>query len=396
MIVSQQSNVATEVCGQTLQRSTELRSGTTLCRGYDVERIALQRPANPHTLRPKSVCKGNMDMRLSPRKAFPLLGATFLTWLALVAGGGALAEGTADVAKSGFDHVLLDDELKIFLDGNPIATYCWNDPTTTRPYFKHLKSADGKTQLTRNFPPVDGDFDDHGTYHPGVWWGFGDIGGNDYWRMKAKIVGGDFTQQPAVVAGRFRFAVRNRLMTNAGDAQFCEQHCRFTMSQAMDGILLICESTFVRDESAFWLGDQEEMGLAFRVATPLTVKKGGRILDSAGRTELKAIRTHQSDWCDYSGVIAGQFGGIMLMNDPANFRKPWWHAVDTGLLVANPLGESELHGRGKKRENVLVGKGESFRLRYGCLLHLHTAKEKFDPPRAYSAFLKEIATLDRN
>ena len=335
-------------------------------------------------------------MRLSPRKMLPPVGLMFCVMMAQTIGWPALADDSKVVAAAGFDHELLDDELRIFLDGKPVATYCWNDPKTTRPYFKDVKAADGKTQLTRNFPPAEGDFDDHGTYHPGVWWGFGDVGGNDYWRMKARIIGGDFTQKPAVVAGRFQFAVRNRLMTNDGDARFCEQHCRFVISRMSAGILLICESTFVRDESEFWLGDQEEMGLAFRVATPLTVKRGGRIVDSAGRTELKAIRTNQSDWCDYSGTIGDQFGGLTLMNDPTNFRKPWWHAVDTGLLVANPLGESELHGHGKKRENVLVGKGESFRLRYGCLLHLHATEEAFQPQRAYSAFLKELDSLNSN
>ena len=88
---------------------------------------------------------------------------------------------------------------------------------------------------------------------------------------------------------------------------------------------MICESTFTRDDSDFWLGDQEEMGLAIRVATPLATKseKGGIIRDSEGRTEHKQIRTNQSDWCEYSGPIAGKHGGILLMNDPRNFRKPW-------------------------------------------------------------------------
>ena len=91
---------------------------------------------------------------------------------------------------------------------------------------------------------------------------------------------------------------------------------------------------------------------------------------------------------DKSG--AKKYAGLMLMNDPKNFRKPWWHAVDTGLLVANPLGESELTGNGKKRENVLVKKGEPFRLRYGCLIHLDNSAAEFDAKKAYADFLSVV------
>ena len=134
------------------------------------------------------------------------------------------------------------------------------------------------------------------------------------------------------------------------------------------------------------------MGLAVRVCKSISTKSnsGGAIRDSEGRSERGALRTNQSDWCDYRGPVSGKFGGIMLMNDPANFRKPWWHNADTGLLVANPLGESELSGHGKKRENVLVKKGEPFRLQYGVLVHLHEKESDFMAAQAYADFMKVL------
>jgi len=287
-----------------------------------------------------------------------------------------------------------EGQMEISINGESFATYVWNDPETTRPYFKQVHEPDEGIQVTRNHPPKADDFSDHDTYHPGIWWGFGDVGGNDYWRMKAKIIGGTFIEEPRGGKDRGTFAVRNQLLTNEGTETFCEQVCRYTLLNRPHGILLICESTFRREESDFWLGDQEEMGLAFRVATPIAVasRKGGRILDSEGRTDLKEIRTNQSDWCDYSGPIEGEYAGIMIMNDPANFRKPWWHAVDTGLLIANPLGESELNGRGKRKQNVLVKKGEPFRLRYGVFIHAHGEANEFDPAFAYKDFLSAIGS----
>ena len=282
-------------------------------------------------------------------------------------------------------------QMHITVDGSRFATYVWDDPVTTRPYFKHLHAPGGKIQLTRNHPPKPGDIGDHETYHPGLWWGFGDVGGNDYWRLKAKSIGGEFLEEPKGGKERGTFAVRNRLLVNRSEKVFCEQTCRYTILRRPEGILMICESTFVREESDYWLGDQEEMGLAFRVGFDLPMKRGGRLLNSAGKTDLKSIRTKQSDWCDYSGTADGKFAGMMLMADPGNFRRPWWHAVDNGLLVANPLGESELNGRGKRKQNVLVKKGEPFRLRFGVLMHINDRKEDFKPEEAYRSFLGLLA-----
>lgn len=89
-------------------------------------------------------------------------------------------------------------------------------------------------------------------------------------------------------------------------------------------------------------------------------------------------------------AVNGENGSKFVEREPSNFRKPWWHAVDNGLLVANPLGESELAGRGKKRENILVKVDESFRLCYGALIHLDGKKEDFQPADAYQDFLKRL------
>lgn len=315
-----------------------------------------------------------------------------MRWLAMtIFIGGVLPPAHAQIA---FEKH--EGRLTITVDQKPFAVYVWNDPTTTRPYFMQVHAAGGEVQLTRHHPPAKDDIQDHATYHPGIWWGFGDVGGNDYWRMKARVVGGDFVDEPQGGPDWGRFSVRDKLLVNGGDEIFAEQLCRYTIMRRPMGLLLVCETTFQREQGDFWLGDQEEMGLGIRVASPMALvsQKGGRILSSERTSDLKQIRTQQSDWCDYSGPIAGKFGGLLVMNHPKNFRKPWWHAVETGLLVANPLGESELTGHGKKRQNVLVKQGEPFHLCYGVLIHLHAQQSDFSPRGAYSDFLSVLPTLD--
>jgi putative membrane-bound dehydrogenase-like protein len=314
--------------------------------------------------------------------------ATLFTLLVLSTGRLTLAEVAFSKAEG---------QLTITVDGQLFAVYVWNDPATPRPYFKQVFAPGGEIQITRNHPPISGDLGDHATYHPGIWWGFGDVGGNDYWRLKAKIIGGDFIEEPKGGKDQGSFTVRDKMLVQGGEETFCEQICRYTILKRPGGVLLVCDSTMRREQGDFWLGDQEEMGLAVRVATPIATAsaKGGRILNSDLSSDLEQIRTKQSDWCDYSGPINGNFGGMLVMNNPDNFRKPWWHAVDTGLIVANPLGESELNGRGKKKQNVRVKSGSTFRLSYGVLVHLHAKATDFDPADAYKDYLDVLLKLNR-
>ena len=221
-----------------------------------------------------------------------------------------------------------DGEMDVTLDDQILATYVWKDPEITRPYFKNVCTPDG-IQVTRNHPPKPSDYQDHETYHPGIWWGFGDIDGNDYWRMKAGIIGGNFIASPAAGKEQASFGVKNLFLKNRSlDEIFLEQVCHYTFFRNPRSVLLIAESVFLREEGGYWLGDQEEMGLAFRVNSQLATARnpGSKILSQRGGSNLKTIRTTQSDWVDYSGPIDEKHAGLMLMSDPKNFRKPWWHA----------------------------------------------------------------------
>ena len=55
------------------------------------------------------------------------------------------------------------------------------------------------------------------------------------------------------------------------------------------------------------------------------------------------------------------------MPDPENVRRAWFHARDYGVLVANPFGRRAFT-RGEE-SRVVVKAGETFRLRFGVLVH---------------------------
>jgi hypothetical protein len=256
------------------------------------------------------------------------------------------------------------DALAIRADGRPIAQYVLRHDKVLRPFFTDLHAPNG-VQVTRNFPPVAGkDAPDHDTMHPGLWLGFGDISGADFWRNKGVVRHVEFVEPPRVEHNSATFAVRN--VYQSGDNQICEQVCHVAISARPAGYWILLDSRFTSPRE-FAFGDQEELGLGLRVATPLAVKNGGRLTNSDGLSGEKQLWGKQADWCDYSGEIDGQAVGVLLVPDPANFRRSWFHARDYGFVAANPFGRNAFT-KGEK-SHVVVLPGQSLSLRYAVLVH---------------------------
>ncbi len=259
-----------------------------------------------------------------------------------------------------------DGSLAIRIGERPFATYVWNDPAVKRPYFANIH-APGGAQVTRNYPPVEGrDATDHATMHPGLWLAFGDVGGADFWRNKGLVEQVELIQKPTTSSDRSSgsFAVKNRYL--ADGKPVCQEICRIRVLVRPAGTLIAWDSRFSGDNE-FSFGDQEEMGLGVRVATPLTVKAGGQIVNSDGLKNEPQVWGKQADWCDYAGAIDRQPLGVLLVPEPANFRRSWFHSRDYGVLVANPFGQKAFtKGPASK---VTVRRGESLRLRFGILIH---------------------------
>ena len=282
--------------------------------------------------------------------------------------------------------------LRITAGGSPVATYVYRDSTISRPYFTHLH-VPGGVRVSRNHPPIEGtDPTDHAALHPGLWLAFGDLSGADSWRNKAPVEHQGFVALPAGGEGRGSFAVRNTYLAAPGKPPIAREVCRYTILARPTGYLIIMRSEFTPAGSALVFGDQEEMGLGVRVATPLSVKNGGRILDADGDRDERGVRGTASDWCDYSGIVGGRRVGMTLMPDPANFRKSWFHARDYGLLVANPFGRKALTKGPESR--VVVSPGETFRLGFGVFLHAGPESADPDLPAAYRDLLEELARRD--
>lgn len=284
------------------------------------------------------------------------------------------------------DFVAQPRMIEIKADDQPVATYVYSDPHIPRPYFKDLY-APGSIRVSRFHPPREGiDPTDHEHYHPGLWLAFGDLSGADSWRNKTAVEHVEFVEVPTAMGKKGSFVVRNRYLD--GDKVVCDEICTYTFLIRPAGTMILWDSTFQSDQSDFWFGDQEEMGLGARLATPIMVKSklGGRILDDQGRKNEKEIWGNTALWCDYSGWVDKHFTGITIMPDPDNFRPCWWHTRNYGFYAANPFGRAAF--KAGPASKVTVKKGKVFSLSYGILLHADKNEDTLDLATAYQDYLK--------
>jgi putative heme-binding domain-containing protein len=258
------------------------------------------------------------------------------------------------------------DRLVIMQSGARIGEFVFADAKIRRPFFANLR-APGGIPVTRAWPPVEGvDATDHADMHPGVWLGFGRVSGQDFWRNKATMKHESFVVPPAWKEGRLEFSTQSSLLAADG-AKMASMRCDFALAPKGHELHLTWAAAITPEMDGFYFGDQEEMGLGVRMATPLTEKNGGLITSSTGATTAKATWGQAAEWCDYSGTLDGIRAGIKVIPDPANFRPSWWHNRDYGVFVANPFGRQAM--KQGETSRVEVKRGETHRIKFTVILH---------------------------
>ena len=195
---------------------------------------------------------------------------------------------------------------------------------------------------------------------------FTDINGIDFWRNHGSIRHLRYTQSPVVNSNQLTFATESELLSPDDETQGrLSQH--FALTSSANNWLLVWQATFQADEQPLIFGDQEEMGCGARVATAITEKNGGSILNSSELSTAAATWGQPAQWCNYSGMFEQHHIGITLMAAPENFRTCWWHNRDYGLMVANPFGRAAMKQGGTSQVRVEIG--QSLRLCFGACIH---------------------------
>lgn len=288
------------------------------------------------------------------------------------------------------------DRLLVRLNGRPWATYLFRHKQLTRPAWIHVHTPGG-LQVTRNFPPrlpEDRGATDHALMHPGIWISFGDLNGNDYWRLQAKTQHLKFAQRPTAKPGQAEFTVVNHYLAQSDQSLVCRERTHYTLQARPEGVLMLIDARFQSSAGDFYFGDQEESGLAFRIASPFRVQGGnGTILNDRGQRNGQAIWGKQAKWLDYFGTQAKRRAGIMVVPSPHNARPCWMHARDYGVVASNPFPKQPRERR-TPYVKTTVKQGTEYRLVYGLLIHELPQNTTLDHEKVYADVLRQIDGLD--
>lgn len=301
--------------------------------------------------------------------------------------------------RSGFSFRDHPDRLDIFFGSQQIATYLKDHPELTRRALVNVTTPGG-IRVTRNFPPrAPEDLDPgyrhedgiiHPRMHPGIWVSYGNLNGEDYWRLQSKVVFDGFVTPPSGTRDSGQFAVRNLYHNKAGDQVVCAEVSRYQFTRTPQGLLLRLSVEYT-SEQEFYFGDQEESGLAVRVASPLRVQGGnGTIVNDRGERNGGEIWGKPARWFDYSGEVDGRHAGLLVMPDPQNARSSWLHARNYGVVVTNPFPKQPRERR-EPYVTTPVRQGETFRLAWAILIHDTPATETFDLQQAAAQVLSSFA-----
>src|SRR5262245_20762397 len=101
----------------------------------------------------------------------------FAAWFVLI-GYSASSASSADMS---FDHQ--PGRVEVVLKGKPLTTL-YHDGKWDKPFLYPIRTVSGMV-VSRGWPvePRPGEEQDH-VWHRGLWWGHGDINGEDFWREK--------------------------------------------------------------------------------------------------------------------------------------------------------------------------------------------------------------------
>jgi hypothetical protein len=268
---------------------------------------------------------------------------------------------------SGFTLERRDDRVEIALDGRSLTAFHFHS-RWDKPFLFPIRTASGNV-ISRGWPvePREGDQRDH-AWHRGIWYGHGDINGEDFWREKrdrstARLTLDGEPQASSGAAGLLDVTLA--MMSHQGQRLgTIGERYRF---QRDGGNILIDTTVSIKADhgTALKFGDTDDGGFGFRLATEFNQDHGAELMNSDRLTGTENIWGKPAKWVKYTATIKGHRAGVAVLDHPSNLRHPTrWHARGYGLCSANPFGVRAFTGDKSKDGSYTLPVGQILNLRY--------------------------------
>lgn len=277
------------------------------------------------------------------------------------------SDSATNVGASAFQLQQRDDRVDILIDGRPWSAFHFHSKWD-KPFLYPVRTASGAV-LSRGWPvePRPGDEQDH-AWHRGIWYGHGDINGEDFWREKPDGTTARLVMQngPKLAEGRkgsleavlaMMGAKGNRIGTITElfgfERQGSQVLIRSTVSISADGGVPLR------------FGDTDDGGFGFRLATEFRQDRGAELMNSDGLIGTEKIWGKPAKWVKYTAMVNGKRAGVAVMDHPSNLRHPaGWHARGYSLCSANPFAAGSFAKDKSRNGSYTLPAGQTLKLRY--------------------------------
>jgi len=267
---------------------------------------------------------------------------------------------------SGFDLERRDDRVNILLDGRPLTAFHFHSKWD-KPFLHPIRTASG-AEISRGWPvePRDGDERDH-TWHRGIWYGHGDINGEDFWRetpgKTARLV---LEGEPKTSSGAKGVLEVALAMIGAKGNRRGTIGQRYEFRREGSRVLIDSTVSVAADRgTALKFGDSEDGGFGFRLATEFRQDRGAELMNSDGLTGTEKIWGKPAKWVKYTAAVNGRRAGVAVLDHPSNLRHPTgWHARGYSLCSANPFAAGSFAKDKSKDGSYTLPAGQTLKLRY--------------------------------
>lgn len=262
------------------------------------------------------------------------------------------------------DHVVA-----VSISGEPFTAFHYEEKWD-KPFLYPITSASGQV-ISRGYPvePREGEANDH-EWHRGIWYGHGDVNGEDFWRERGREITSMLVPKAAPSTSGDTLSVELSMQTPNGKSigTIAES---FTFSgngnqRIIDTVIEIRAD----HRTSLKFGDTDDGGFAFRLADVFREDKGGASENAEGSKGTENIWGKASKWTNYSAAIDGKQIGVAIFDNPNNIRHPTtWHARGYSLNSANPFATKSFSGDETKDGSYTIAEGDSVTFRYRLLIH---------------------------
>jgi len=260
-----------------------------------------------------------------------------------------------------------DDRVEVLLSGRPLTTFHFHSKWD-KPFLHPIRTASGAV-ISRGWPvePRDGDEKDH-AWHRGIWYGHGDINGEDFWREKPDKTTGRLILEgePRTSSGSKGVLAVDVAMIGAKGNRLGTIGERYEFRREGGHILIDSTISISADKgTALRFGDTDDGGFGFRLATEFRQDRGAELMNSDSLTGTQKIWGKPAKWVKYTAGMDGKRVGVAMLDHPLNLRHPTgWHARGYSLCSANPFAAGSFAKDKNRDGSYTLPAGQTLRLRY--------------------------------